>query len=358
MNCPSCGAILPQGAQSCPACGAPLAAAQGYGGYAPQYGGYNQGFDPTAYNQAFDPTYGQGGYNTGGYPPVNGYPQTGYPTGYDTGAYGGANYGQGYDPTAYGYPQGYQPVYGNYRAPSGEHGALLNALAYLPRVITGMFRDPMETLQGMLERNDVYTGGVVAGLSLLLTFLCAMLMTRSVISLAFGGLSGMLSAPLAADAASMNQGVNYIAGKIAGSLGGIAALCQLFALGFPAAVSMVYLCVMRKVRFSFALLSNVVAIVTLPSLAASLLCMLGSLLSPFIGLAVLLAGLIASYVLLCTLIACIAGKPEAQGVPVKIAVVCTSELLKILFIQLIGGALMSAAINTVSGLIGTMGSLL
>jgi len=141
-------------------------------------------------------------------------------------------------------------------------------------------------------------------------------------------------------------------------VGGIATRCQLMALFFPAAVALVYLCVMRKVRFWFLLASNLVALVTLPSIAASLLCMVGNLISPFVGLVPLFAGEVASYVLLCTLAARITGMPEQQSVPVKIALVCIAEVLKLLFIQLIGGALAMGAISTISGLMATMGSLL
>ena len=350
MNCPNCGTVLPNGMQSCPNCGTFIPDAQGYSGF-PAQGGYSQSFDPT--------TYGQGGY-------PQGYPQTPYGQGSYPQGYGQNGYSQGFDPTAYGYqqggydgyPQGYQPVYGSYNAAPREHGAFMGALGNLPRVITGIFRDPSETLQGMMERNDLYTGGVVAGLSLLLTFLCAMVVSRSAISSVFTGLSGVLGVSLAGDAASMNQGINYIAGKVAASMGGIATLCQLFALFFPAAVTLVYLCVIRKVRFSFLLASNLVALITLPSIAASLACMVGSLISPYVGLLFLFVGEVASYTLLCVLIACITGQPEQHSVLTKIAVICIAEVLKILFMQLIGRALFAGAMTTVSGLIGTMGSLL
>jgi len=209
-----------------------------------------------------------------------------------------------------------------------------------------------------MERNDVYSGGVIAGLSLLLTFLAAILVTRSAISAVFAGLSSFTGTALAGDAASMNQGINYIAGKMAASVGGIAAMCQLFALVFPAAVGLVYLCAIRKVRFSFLLTSNLVALTTLPTIAAALLCMVTSLISPYIGMVMILIGEVASYVILCTLIGRITGIPDQFAVPTKIGVICIAEVLKILFMTLIGGALMASALQTVSSLIGTMGSLL
>ena len=351
MNCPSCGAILPQGAQTCPACGTFLANGQPFSGYAPQSGGYSQGFDPTAY-----------GYQQG-YPQAS-YGQGGFPQGYDASAYGQqGGYSQGFDPTAYGYtqagyPQGYQPVVNSYRPSAGEHNAFITALSYLPRVIAGVVRNPGDTLQAMMERNDIYTGGVVAGLSLLFTFLAAILMMRGTISSLLGGFAGLTGASVAGSQASMNQGVNYIAGRMGASVGGIAALCQLIAVALPAAVALVYLCAVRKVRFSFLLASNLVAITTLPSIAAALLCMLLSLLTPFAGLLALLLGEIASYVFLGALIVRITGLPETYAVPTKIAVFGIAEVLKIVLIQLVGGALMSMAMQTASSLITNLGSLL
>lgn len=357
MNCPSCGTVLPQGTPVCPACGTPVSPMPDYTGYAGQ-GGFGGGFDPTAYRQGYAQGYPQAGY------------QNGYPPNYNTGSFAPQQpqYGQGFDPSAYGqnaygqqnytgFPNGYQAAYEGYR-PVGERGAFLGALGYLPRVLSGMFRDPGDTLQGMMERADLYTGGVVAGLSLLLTFLCAMIMTRGTIAMAFGGVTSLFGVSLAGDAASMNQGISYIAGKIAASVGGIAALCQLFALVLPAAVALVYLCTIRRVRFSFLLASNMVAITTLPSIAASVLCMVFSLLSPVLGVLMLTLGQVVSYVLVCLMIAHITGIPEQHSTLVKLAVVCISIVVKALFIQLVGGTLMASAMRTITSLMNTMGSLL
>ena len=357
MNCPNCGTALPQGAQTCPACGAFVAGTSAYPGYPPQNGGYSQGFDPTAYrNGGYPQGYAQTGYGQSGYPQgyEAGYGQNGYPQGFDPTAYGQAGYSQGYG----GYPQGYQQPYGYYSGGSGGHGAFLSTLGYLPRVLSGMIRDPGETLQGMMERGDIYTGGVVAGLTLLLTFLTAIIFSRGAVSALFGGLSGLLNLTLANDAASMNQGVNYIAGKIAAPVGGIAALCQLFALVLPAAVAMVYLCAVRKVRFSFLLVSNFVAVTTLPSIAGAILCMLLSLLSPFAGIVAVLLSDAAGYVMMCLMIVHITGQAEPQGAGVKVALVCAAIVIKYGFILLIGGALMGTTMRTVAALVSSMGSLL
>ena len=365
MNCPNCGAVLPQGAQGCQACGMLFSGSQDYPGYPQSPGGYSGGFDPTVYGGAdyIQQGYAQPGYGTGG-----------YPQGYDASGYGQGAYAPGFDPTAYGqgysqpsygqnqgytgFPQGYQQVYGRYNMGGGDQGAFLGALGNLPRVLSDVFRNPGEALQGMIARNDLYTGGVIAVLSLLLTFFCAMLMTRSAVSAVFSGLSSITGTALAGDAASMNQGINYIAGKIATSIGGIATLCQVFALLLPLAVVLTYLCAIRRVRFSFLLASNLLALVTLPSIVASLLCMVLSLLSLYLGLAALLAGMVASYVLIAQLTVQITGMPEQSAAPVKIALICLSEGVKALFIWLVGGALLASAMTTVNSLIGTMGSLL
>jgi len=344
MNCPKCGAILPQGANACPVCGTPVAGVQSFSGYPPAQGRPQGDYRTGGYQQQGYP----GGYQQGGwgYDPAAG--------GFDPAANGQNAYGRGYD----GYPQGYRQVYGRYSNAGRGGGEFMGAVANLPRVARGIFTEPGETLRAMMEGNDRYTGGIVAGLSLLLTFLAAILVTRSAIAGVYAQWSALTGSSLAANAASMNQGVNYIAGKMAASVGGIAALCQLIALMFPAAVTLTYLCVIKKVRFSFLLASNLVAIVTLPTVGASLLCMVASLITPYLGAVMVLIGEVASYVLLCALIAWATGRTEQRLVVTKIAVVCASELLKILFLWLVGGALTAAALHTVSGLVNNLGSLM
>ena len=329
MNCPICGCVLPQGAQRCPACGTPLASAgsfsPGYG--APAYGGTAPVYPQNASTQN---RTGASGFNPA--PGMNA---------------GGRN----------GFPAGYRQVYGSYSAPGVRGGAFLQAMANLPRVVRGLFSDPGETLRGMMEREDRYTGAVVAGLTLILTFLAAILVTRGMIASVFSGLMG-LGVSLAGSDASFNQGVNYIAGKMAMSAGGIAALCQLFAMLLPAAAALTYLCLVRKVRFSYLLTVNLLAIVTLPSVAAGLLSMLFSLLSPMLAGIALFVGEAASYVLLCALLEWAAGLSRPAATPVKVTVVCASVALKALFFWLVGGALASGLLHTAGGLIAAMGDLL
>ena len=185
-----------------------------------------------------------------------------------------------------------------------------------------------------------------------------MFMTRSVIASLFSSISSLTGTQMAGDAASMNQGINYIAGKMAAPLGGIAAVCELLAILLPAVVAIVYLCAIRKVRFSFVLISNIVALATLPSIAAAVLCMLASLISPLVGLAVILLGDIVSYVILCTVIARVTGEPEQHSVMTKIGIICTSEAVRLLFIQLIGGAMLGATLRAASALFVSLSSLI
>jgi hypothetical protein len=145
---------------------------------------------------------------------------------------------------------------------------------------------------------------------------------------------------------------------VAPSVGGIAVVCQLFALVLPAAVALIYLCTLRRVRFSYQLASNLLAVTTLPSIAAALLCMVFSLLSPVLGILMITLGEAASYILVCLLIAHITGQPEQHSALVKLAVVCVSIVVKLLFIQLVGGSLTASMLRTFASLMSAMGSLL
>ena len=111
-------------------------------------------------------------------------------------------------------------------------------------------------------------------------------------------------------------------------------------------------------RFSFLLASNLVAVTTLPSLAAALLCMVFSLMVPALGLVAMGLGLVVSYVLLGLVVSHITGMPEQHSAGIRITLISISEVVKLLFVQLIGGALVAGTLHTVSSLVGTIGSLL
>ncbi|MDD3411272.1 MAG: hypothetical protein PHY12_10735 [Eubacteriales bacterium] len=349
MNCPKCGAAAPQGAQACPVCGEPLA---GYAGYqqpgAAQYPGYNA--PPASYG-----AYPQ-------QPPYAGYPQQGQA---QPGAYQQppqAAYQQPVQlpqptqPNAY--PQGYQQAYRAYVPAGHDPNPFLTALGNLPRVLSELFRDPGEVLSGMVERGDAYTGLVAVVLTLLLTFLSAMAVASGLVRVILTLFAAMTGASAASDAAGFSQGVSYIAGRIGPSLGGVAVLCQLLAMLLPAGVLMVYACVKCRVRFSLPLLSSTVALTTLPSVGASLLCMLLSLLSPALSGAALLFGTVTSYIIMGALIGRVSGKPDAQLTAPRLGCICLCVLLKLLFMVLVGGALMGGVSRTVLSLLQSMSSLM
>ena len=120
-------------------------------------------------------------------------------------------------------------------------------------------------------------------------------------------------------------------------VGGIAAVSQLIAAMVPAAVVMVYLSVMRQVRFSFLLLSGFTAIITLPNLLALVLASVCGLISPYLSLMVLVFGQIYGYVLLCTMTVRLAGLEAGRAVPAQALLICLSEFTKLILIAVIGG---------------------
>ncbi len=345
MNCPKCGSLLPQGAQFCNICNEPIVTT----GYVP----YGQTEYPTqGYAQSYQPQgYGQQGYAQ---TPPQGYPnqgagysqQQGYPAGQN-------QYGQ--------YPQGYQQPYAGYygaQPQRREPGAFVNAVLQIPRLFLESFRDPGAVLSGMMERHDFYTAPVIAGLSLLLAFLGAMIVTSGVVSLYLNFIASVFGVSFAGDAAAQSQGIRYIAGRLSASVGGIAALCQLFAMACPLGVTLVYLCAVRKIRFSVYMLCAFAAIATMPSLITSLIALLGSMLSPLVALLFMACGMIAGYVMLGALITRMTGAADGQLVGVKITVFCLSMLLTMLFIVLVGGLLMGGVFTSMTALLKNWNSLI
>ena len=263
------------------------------------------------------------------------------------------------------FPQNQQA---NYQAQSrdGAGGALLRALLDLPQVIRGAFTNPASTLQGMIRREDKYTGGIVVLLSLIFAFLAGMILTKGALGMLLSTMSGLTGLQLADSAASLNQGggggggggVGYLAGKISVSVGGVAVICQLIAALVPVIISMAYLSLLRQVRFSFVLASGFAAIVTLPILLALLLAAVCSLITPYLSLLILFFGQIVSYVLLCNLAVQLTDSDISRTVPAQASLVCLSELVKILLIAVIGGAMLSGVFQTLSGLTNSVSGLL
>ena len=333
MNCPKCGTMLPQGAAFCPVCNEPVSP------YAQP--GYMQGYA--------QPMNGQPPYMGAQQPmaaPQQPYPQQPiFQQSY-------AQYQQG------AYPPGFQQPYSYGQPAARESSSLLAALSGLPRAFLDSLAKPQEVLRGMLERRDLLTGPIVAGLTLLLTFLCGMVLMRSFVGELLSVISALTGVSLASDAASMNQGISYIAGRVAPSVGGVAVLCQLIGMAVPALVFMVYVCAVVKLRFSWELMLGFVGVTTLPTAAITLLAMLLSLASPWLSVMAALIGMAVSYTQACTLLGAVAARPETQSFPPKVLLVSVSLALTLIIGGLAGGLLMRGVMQRVVVLLNNVGSLI
>jgi len=260
--------------------------------------------------------------------------EQGYPTAYQQ------SYAQ-YNPQSAPYPEGYSGYYGT-QPRRREPGAFLNAVRQIPAMLRDSFRDPGAVLQGMMERKDFYTAPLVAGLALLLTFLCCMMLANSILmglssalSILFSGFGGF---GLPISSTDLDHARSAV-GSLSASIGGTAALCQLFAMGVPLAVLLVYLCAVSKVRFSWELLCACFTITTLPTVAASLLALIGLLIHPSLLLLLSIFGMAVSFVFMGGLMSRVVGKPESALVLPRILCICLSILFTVIFISLVGGTM-------------------
>lgn len=335
MNCPKCGNFLPDGTPSCPVCHEPTAQA----GFAP---------------------YAQQGYSAdyGAFPQQYQQPGT-YPS-----ASGGQS--QGYVPTAEpqqamsGYPQGYQPAQGYYAPPQqpSTGRAFIDALTRLPSVFRSTFTNAGDTLASLMERRDYITCGLVTVLTLLLSFVGGMVMTRGVVSFVLSGFSWLSGVPLASTSAGMNQGVVFLASRISAGVGGITALCQFFAMLTPTAVAVVYLCAVCKLPFSMLLFSAILTVTTIPTVACAFAAAVLSIASPALGLLVAVFSMVFSYIVLGGVLSRATGKPDAQLACVKMVLICLSLLLTLLLSLLLGGLLLGGVGRTLATLFQNSGSFL
>ena len=330
MNCPKCGTLIPQGAAFCPVCNEPVSAYV-QPGYMPGYAqGMPQGYPQPGPGAPMQPP--AGGAQTMP-PPVSG--AQGMPPSAAQQPYMGAQqpypqqqslYRQSYAQYQQGtYPPGFQQPYSYGQPTTRDANPLLTALSALPRTFLDSFSQPQEVLRGMLEKKDRLTGPIVAALTLLLTFLCGMVVMRSFVGVLLSAISTLTGVSLASDAASMNQGVSYIAGRIAPSVGGAAVLCQLIGMAVPALVFLVYLCGVAKVHFSWELA---------------------------------LCGMAVSYTQACGLLSAVTGRPDAQLLPVKMLLVALALALTLIVGGLVGGLLMRGVTQRVMVLLNSVGSLI
>lgn len=342
MNCPKCGSLLPPNVAFCPVCNEPVA--QSYT-VPPQ--GYQQ---PNPYGYA-QPSPEQ---QPSGYPPQNGYnayPQQG---GYQQ----QAPYGQGYsqfNPSAY--PTGYQQpfVYGEQRQGASP---LLNALSKMPHAFLNSFRAPADVLREMLERNDRITCPVVMGVVILLSFLAGMTIMRGFVGDVFNLVSLLTGVSMAGSASSMNQGINYVAGRIAPSVGGVAALCQLIAILVPGLVLTLYLTAVCKLRFSLPAALGLMAVPTYPTAAVALAAMALSFATPWLSLVAVVCGMMISYVQMGALLSYVTGRTDAQLFRPKLVCFAISLGVTLLALMAVGGSLMSAVLNRMLALLTNVGSLI
>lgn len=312
MNCPRCGQPLAPNSAYCAYCHEPVAQADDYSA---QYG----------YPAQQQPGYNQPGY--GGYPQQNEYPQAGYgqppyaqnqypqvreysPQQYGAGQQQ-ANYGPNYGQT-YGTPTGFQPAYGQARRPENYGpNPFIAALAALPGTVRGVFTKPGETLQGLVQQGDRFTGVIVLGVSLLFAFFSTMV-----------GVGRLIPAEV------LSSLLGISSGQVAPSVGGIAVVLRLLSTLLVSGVLLVYLCGFVKLRFSLELLTNLVAVTGLPLCLASILNLLLSLLSPYAGLMFTLCGLAVSFAYVGCIVRVMNPKLGSEGtVPIAICVAACTLLV-------------------------------
>ena len=256
------------------------------------------------------------------------------------------------------YPPGYQPPYTYGRSAQHDEGGFLGALSDLPRAFVESFTHPGDVMRTMVERRDRFSWIIVTGLCLLLSFLCGMVLMRGFLSLLLTAISVLSGTPLASTDASMSQGVSYIAGRVAPMAGGIAALCQLIAMLVPAAVFMVYICGVCRVAFSWELVTSFIAVISLNTVAVSVLAMAGSLLTPWLAIGLILCGMAVSYVQATGMLGLITARPDQQLMFGKLLCVVISLALTLLLCGVVGGLLMGGVVDRVLILLNNVGALI
>jgi len=296
MNCAACGQPIPQGAAACPACHTPV--------------------QQPVYQQSY------------------------------------AQYQQG------SYPPGYQQPYAYGQQPVHEENGFLTILADLPRAFVNSFTRPGDVLRQMVERRDLYSCPVTSAVVLLLSFLGGMVVMRGFVGVLFSMISALSGVSMAASEAAMNQGISYIAGRVAPSVGGIAALCQLISMIVPTIVFIVYICVICKVMFSWELALGFLAVTSLPTVAVALLAMASSLLSPWIALILMACGTAISYTQACGMLALITGRSEQALMRGKLICTGLSLAIALALCGVAGGLLMGGVVQRIIVLFTNVGSLI
>ena len=330
MNCPKCGGFLPQGAQFCSVCNEPAnpnffvsygQPGQSYPQVSPEY---PQGYPPPQQPQGYSPAGG----GPQGYPGQMGYPP--YPP----------QTAQRYEQPQMGYYSGFS------QAPKTSE-VILAAMLKIPRMFKAVFRNPDEVLKEMVESQDVYSAPIVVTLALVLAFLSGVVISTGAVSVFLSVLSGLYGQTLA-----NRDGISNIAGSISNMVGGISLLYQFFAMAVPLTVMLVYICVVRKMRFSLALSCGLITVMTLPTLATAPLAMVGSLLSPVLPILFITMGTVVSYVFMGNLVARVLGVAEADMVKEKIFLILVSMVLNAAAFALVTSLFSGSVVGVVLGRIG------
>lgn len=256
------------------------------------------------------------------------------------------------------YPTGYQQPYAYGQQPAHEENSFLNVVADLPRAFLNSFTRPGDVLRQMVERRDLYSCPVVVAVVLILTFLGGMVVMRGFVAVLFSMISALSGVSMAASEASMNQGISYIAGRVAPSVGGIAALCQLICMVVPTIVFVVYICVVCKITFSWELALGFLTVTSLPTVAVALLAMAFSLLTPWIALILMMCGMAISYTQACGMLALITGRSEQALMRGKLICTGLSVAVSLALCGVAGGLLMGGVVQRIIVLFANVGSLI
>ena len=256
------------------------------------------------------------------------------------------------------YPTGYQQPYAYGQQPAHAENSFLNIVADLPRAFVNCFTRPGDVLRQMVERRDLYSSPVVAAVVLILTFLGGMVVMRGFVSVLFSMVATFSGVSMAASDAAMNQGISYIAGRVAPSVGGIAALCQLICMIVPTIVFIVYICVVCKITFSWELALGFLAVTSLPTVAIALLAMASSLITPWIALILMMCGMTISYTQACGMLALITGRSEQALMRGKLICAGLSVAVSLTLCGVVGGVLMGGVVQRIIVLFANVGSLI
>lgn len=253
-----------------------------------------------------------------------------------------------------GYPQSYQTPYLDAQKPQREEQGLLHVLSLLPRAFLDSFTQPAEVLRAMVERGDLLTAPIVTVLVLVMSFLAGVVITRGFI----GQLYAFLSSNAGGSAAAVNQGVTYIIGRVAPTVGGIAALGQLICMLIPTAVFMLYICLLCRVAFSWELALGFMAVTSMNTVVVGLLAMAVSLLSPWLALALMAAGAAISYTKACAMLGLITARPDEQLVSAKLTLTAVSLVASLVTAGGVCGLLMRGVVRHIFSLLSSVGSLI